>query len=184
MFRLLVLCIPAASLAADVDVSASRTGDSFEVSASAEIVADAAVAWAVLTDYDHFSEFIPGMHSSRVVERNGHALTVDQRGEASMLVFSFPIEVRLAVEETPYETISSHAVSGNFKELSGAYRLETRGPRLLLTYSGRFTPDFDIPYVVGTMVVRHTLEKRFRAMVGEILRRQALSGKGPAESAS
>src|SRR5687767_12749711 len=120
LLRLLILSLPAASLAADVDVSASRTGDSFDVSASAEIDADAILAWEVLTDYDHFSEFIPGMHSSRVVERNGHAIMVDQRGEASMLVFSFPIEVRLTVEETPFETIVSHAVSGNFKELRGA----------------------------------------------------------------
>jgi ribosome-associated toxin RatA of RatAB toxin-antitoxin module len=162
------------ALAADVEVQASRHGDAFEVSANALLDADAGVAWDVLTDYDRLSEFIPGMHSSKLVSREANRAIVDQRGEASLLFFHFPIEVRLAIEEHRPDRIESQAVSGNFRELKGLYRLEAEGERLRLIYHGTFTPDFDIPPLIGTMVVRHTLEQRFGAMVTEILRRQSL----------
>jgi ribosome-associated toxin RatA of RatAB toxin-antitoxin module len=167
------LLVPPSATAAAVDVRATRQGDDFTVAASAAFEADAAVAWAVLTDYDRLSEFIPGMHSSKLVSREGNRAVVDQRGEARMLFFHFPIEVRLEIEEHPPQRIESHAVSGNFRELKGAYRLESDGMKLHLKYEGRFTPDFDIPPLIGTMLVRHTLEQRFGAMVEEILRRQA-----------
>lgn len=170
---LTVCWVPSAATAAGVQVQATRNGDGFEVSASGELDASLEIAWEVLTDYDRLSEFIPGMHSSKVVSREGDRVLVDQRGEAGLLFFHFPIEVRLAIVETRPERIESRAVSGNFKELRGAYRLESEGGRLRLSYEGRFTPDFDIPSFIGTMVVRHTLEQRFGAMLGEIERRQA-----------
>jgi ribosome-associated toxin RatA of RatAB toxin-antitoxin module len=167
--------------AAAIDVKAARQGNTFEVSADAVLQADAAVAWEVLTDYDRLADFIPGMHSSTLVSRDGNRAVVDQRGEASLLFFHFPIEVRLAIEEQPPERIESRAVAGNFRELEGAYRLEADGARLRLQYHGRFTPDFDIPPLIGTMLVRHTLQLRFGAMVEEILRRQAQRMPTPAE---
>jgi hypothetical protein len=37
-----------------------------------------------------------------------------------------------------------------------------------LRYEGTFTPDFGVPPLVGTLLMRSTLEKRFAAMVHEI----------------
>jgi len=82
--------------------------------------------------------------------------------------------VRLEIEEFPYERIISRAIDGNFKEMSGSYTLEARGRRLLLRYTGSLTPEFSVPPLVGTMLVRNTMEKRFDAMVDEIVRRQRL----------
>jgi hypothetical protein len=45
---------------------------------------------------------------------------------------------------------------------------------LLLHYTGSLTPDFSIPPLIGTILVRNTVEKRFGAMVDEIMRRQRL----------
>lgn len=170
---LVFLVLAGDASAADVNVRAERLGDTFEVEANARFRADPEIAWEVLTDYERLPDFIPGMHSSKIVSRAGRHVVVDQRGEARLLFFSFPIEVRLAIEEIPRERIESYATSGNFRELSGAYRLESRDGELHLLYEGRFTPAFDIPPLIGTMVVRHTLEQRFGAMVKEILKRQA-----------
>lgn len=157
---------------ADFDVKAVRNGESFDVEASAEFEAGVVLAWSVLTDYDRLAEFIPGMQQSRVVSRESHAVVVDQSGEASLLFFTFPIQVRLAIEEYPFDRIESRAISGNFRELNGSYRLEVHGTRLMLRYSGRMTPDFAVPPLIGTLLVRNTAGRRFRAMVDEILRRQ------------
>ena len=176
MYRFLwfALAFPALCLPADISVQAARQGDRFEVEAAAEFEAEVALAWEVLTGYDRLSEFIPGMHSSRTVSRSKHSVIVDQSGEARLLFFSIPIQVRLEVEEFPYERIVSRAIEGNFKEMSGSYTLEVRGRRLLLHYTGSLTPDFSIPPLIGTILVRKTVEKRFGAMVDEIMRRQRL----------
>jgi len=165
---LLLLGLPAMGQGAEIAVQVVRHGDSFEVEATADIDAGVGDAWKVLTDYDRLSEFIPGMLESRVVSRDGFSVVVDQRGETSVLFFTYPIRVRLAIEEQPYERIVSTAISGNFKDLTGVYALQARGDGLSLRYEGRFTPDFAYPPLLGTLIVRSTVEKRFGAMVQEI----------------
>ena len=168
MLGLLLLVLPATVQAAEISVHATRHGDSFEVDASAEINADVKDAWKVLTDYGRLAEFIPGMQESRVVSRDGSSVVVDQGGEASFLFLTFPMRVRLAIEERPYERIVSTAIAGNLKELHGVYHLEPRGAKLQLRYEGNFTPDFGFPPLLGTLIVRTTVERRFSAMVREI----------------
>ena len=165
---LLLLVLPATGQAAEISVHATRHGDSFEVEATAEMEVDVMDAWKVLTDYNRLAEFIPGMQESRVVSRDGSSIVVDQRGETSLLFFTFPMRVRLAIEERPYERIVSTAIAGNFKELHGVYHLEPRGAKLQLRYEGKFTPDFGFPPLFGTLIVRTTVERRFSAMVREI----------------
>ena len=134
----------------------------------AEIEADLADAWKVLTDYGRLAEFIPGMQESRLVSRDGLNVVVDQRGDASLLFFTFPMRVRLAIEEFPYDRIVSNAISGDFKEMHGVYHLQTRAGGVQLRYEGKFTPNFGIPPLIGTLLMRSTVAKRFGAMVHEI----------------
>jgi carbon monoxide dehydrogenase subunit G len=185
MCRLLwfALVFPAWCYPADISLQATRHGDRFEVEAAAEFEAEVTLAWEVLTDYDRLAEFIPGMQSSRIVSRSGRNVVVDQSGDARLLFFSFPMQVRLAIEEFPYERIVSRAVEGNIKEMSGAYTLEVQGRSVLLRYTGSLTPGFSIPRLIGTLLVRNTMEKRFGAMVDEIMRRQRLRDL-PAAAAS
>jgi ribosome-associated toxin RatA of RatAB toxin-antitoxin module len=165
---LLLLATPPLGRAADISVHTTRHVDTFEVEAVADIEADVADAWQVLTDYDRLAQFIPGMQESRVVSRNGSSVVVEQRGEARMLFFTLPMQVRLAIEEHPYDWIASRAISGNFKDVQGEYHLEALGAKVRLRYAGRFTPDFGIPPLIGTLLVRKTVARRFAAMVGEI----------------
>jgi ribosome-associated toxin RatA of RatAB toxin-antitoxin module len=176
MYRLLwfALAFPAWCYPADISLQAVRHGERFEVEAVADFEAEVPLAWEVLTDYDRLAEFIPGMQSSRIVSRSHDSVIVDQSGDARLLFFSFPIQVRLEIQEYPYRRIVSRAVDGNFKEMVGAYTLEAAGRRVLLRYSGSLTPAFSIPPLIGTILVRNTMEKRFGAMVDEIVRRQRL----------
>lgn len=157
-------------LAVPAVVEVIRHGDAFEVQASADIEADRWRAWEVLTDYDRLAQFIPGMTSSRVMSRDGNTVVVEQNGEATLLFFRFPMQVRLAIEEYPPDRIESRAVTGSFKSLQGTYFLETHGTLLRLRYAGQFTPDFNVPPLIGTYLVRNILRKRFLAMVEEILK--------------
>jgi hypothetical protein len=131
--------------AADVVVHAVRQGGTFHIEASAEFEGGVEQTWQVLTAYDHLVDFIPGIHASRAVTRDKSRVMIEQKGEAALLFFSFPIEVRLAVEEYPYRRITSRAVAGNFREMHNTDYVEVRQGRIRLLYRGRMTPDLPVP---------------------------------------
>jgi carbon monoxide dehydrogenase subunit G len=168
----LVLHAAVAGAADDLSVDVRRNGRSFAVRAVATVAA--AVVWEVLTDYDNLARFIPGLSSSAVQSRVTNRVLVEQKGEARFLVFSYPIEVRLEVLESPSDSITSREVGGNLKRMTGRYDLESGNGGIVLRYSGELEPDFELPPVIGTLAVRTMVEEQFAAMVGEIERRASL----------
>lgn len=171
LFAALALAAADAS-PAEILLHVVRAGDALEVEASAEFKGTISRAWQVLTAYERYAEFIPDMESSRVVSRDGQQVEVVQKGHARVLFVGFPIDVRLLVTEHPYQRVVSRAVAGNFREMLGTYQLEESKGRVRLHYTGRMTPDFSIPPLVGTLVFRHNIETTFRALVEEIERWQ------------
>jgi carbon monoxide dehydrogenase subunit G len=161
--------------AQEISIEAGREGDFITFTASAELKVDQRIAWQVLSDYDHLAEFIPDMQSSRIVLRTSDGAMVEQKGEFSFLFFHQPIDVVLAVYEEPQRRIIARAVAGNLRDMEGRYELLASGRGVRLSYSGRFTPDFYVPPLIGMPIVRSSMAKRFRAMIAEIVRRDALA---------
>jgi carbon monoxide dehydrogenase subunit G len=164
-----------AAAPADVSIRTAREGDFVTVSASAVMRVDPRIAWAVLSDYDHLARFIPDVKSSRVVSRDGNKLRVEQTGEVGFIFFKQPVAVLLEVHEEPQRRITARGIEGNVKGLESYYELHASGPEVRLDYGGRFDPDFAIPPLIGMPMLRRVIERRFRAMVEEIQRRDALA---------
>lgn len=164
--------------AADIQVVVGRSGEALVVEATAEFRGSLTRTWQVLTSYERYAEFIPDMQVSRIVSRDGHRVEVEQKGQARVLFVGFPIDVRLIVTEYPYERVVSRATAGNYHEMLGTYQLDEAKGRVRLHYAGRMIPDFTVPPLVGTLVFRHNIEATFRALVGEIERRQPQPPKG------
>jgi carbon monoxide dehydrogenase subunit G len=171
---LLALEVALAGAAQDLSVEVKRDGASFDIRAAATVAAPLATVWEVLTDYEHLAGFIPGLSQSTVELRAANRVLVEQKGEARFLVFSFPMEVRLEVLESPSDSITSRAVGGNLKRMRGRYDLKSVDGGILLRYSGEMEPDFELPPVIGTLAVRTMAEEQFAALVAEIERRAAL----------
>ena len=163
-----------ASAADDLWVDVDRNGASFDVRAVATVVAPIATVWQVLTDYDNLASFIPGLSRSAVQARSANRVVVEQKGEARFLVFSYPIEVRLEVLESPTDSITSRAIEGNLKRMRGRYELRNAaGGGIQLKYTGELEPEFGLPPIIGTLAVRTMVEEQFGALVAEIERRAA-----------
>jgi ribosome-associated toxin RatA of RatAB toxin-antitoxin module len=175
---LLLLSSPAP--AADIDevnVEAHREGNAVLINAVARVSADVDTAWTVLTDYDRYAEFIPDLKSSQVLLRQGNTAIVEQKGEAGFFLFHFKVEVTFIAAEAPRTSITSRALSGTFKEMTGLYLVAQEGEILHLTYTGRLVPDFPLPPLIGTAAVRAAVQKHFGALVKEIQRRALLQPK-------
>ena len=174
-----VIVIAAADGACEdrVSVEAHREGEAVIVEARAALHVDLALAWEVLTGYDQYSQFIPDLTSSRVLSRSGDEVIVEQRGQVAFLVFRLPLQVTMSVSERPRTGISSRAIAGTFREMTGNYTLAQAGDDLQLTYSGRMVPRFGLFSLMGTAAVKAAVEKQFGALVREMQARAAMPEK-------
>lgn len=168
-------CAPCLVQAQDLSVRTGRDGDFVTISAWAVMRVDPQVAWTVLSDYDQLAKFIPDMKSSRVLSRHGNVVRVEQKGDVGFLFYKEPVIVVLEVREDPPSRISARGLEGNVKGLETRYELSSSASGVRLDYSGRFDPDFAIPPLIGMPIVNRLIERRFRAMVAEIQRRDALA---------
>jgi ribosome-associated toxin RatA of RatAB toxin-antitoxin module len=157
----------------DIRFTVTREDEVVVTEARVELPVSRELAWSVLTDYERYPEFLTSMREARVVSRGPDGVVVDTRGSLSFLFFTQPIAVRLRISERPPDAIDTVALSGDFRFLKGHYDLEPAGDRLRLSYSGRLQPDFSLPPIFGTSIIRFMLLRNFRELVGEILRRGA-----------
>ena len=85
-------------------------------------------AWQVLTDYDNFAEFLPGVISCEVLESNGDRKVFEQINKVQTFVFSVESRVKIATTESYPEQITFKAVDGDLDKMDGTWRLEPVSP--------------------------------------------------------
>lgn len=137
-------------------------------------------AWAVLTDFEHMAEFIPNLDSSKVLQRTGKLVEVEQKGSASIGLLPIHYESRRQVEFIPYQTIRSQTLSGNGR-LESTMLLTPAGSGTLLTYHATAVPDLPVPVSLVSAYFNDMLEMQFKAMGQEMLRRAQAGNKGADE---
>ena len=131
--------------------------------------------WAVITDYDHATEFISKLEKSVILSRTEQTLLVSQKGTMGFGPFSVPIEMVTEVRLTPYEKIQGRMVSGNIKKNETTTRLIADASGTRVVYHQESIPDVWIPPLIGRALVEFETRARFRQLVDEILRRKALA---------
>jgi ribosome-associated toxin RatA of RatAB toxin-antitoxin module len=159
-------------------VQTSRKGELIQVRAQAHVLAPLTIVWSTLTDYERLPEFVPGMKSSRVLDRKGPTATVAQTGEARFLFFAVPIEVTVESTEQPPHTIEVRRVAGTLRHLQGRYDMQvlsTDPAQVQLRWTGSITPEADLPPLIGQSLMRRMITEQFEGMVREIERRAAAS---------
>lgn len=154
-------------------VEARRDGEAIVLSSRVRLHATREQAWAVLTDYERYPDFVPDLKLSRILARDGPILVLEQEGEAGFVFFHYPVRVRLEVVEQPGERVTARAVQGNFRQMDGVYELADADGTLTFLYRGRLVPDFRLPPLVGLPAVRNATERQLDGLVREIHRRAA-----------
>lgn len=177
---LLVLLRPAVSAglappagAAAVRVDIERRGDAVVIEASTRLKSDAGTAWRVLTDYDRYGDFIPGVISSRVVDRHGTAVTVEQSDDVVLWLLHVPVRVTYAIRECPPNRVQSRASASTLPALESSYVLTPIGFGVRLDYVGRIGPGRVLLGRIEQGVLRRGVVRQFTALADEIERRSA-----------
>ncbi len=159
-------------LVPDGDVNVQRSGGSFTVDTSMFTPVPPALAWAVLTDFDHMGSFIPNLTSSQVLERGDAMLKVAQKGVARYGFFSANFESIREISLSPQREIRAHNVGGNVKRMESVMQLQAEGSGTRLHYHAEVQPGFWFPPLIGPALVRHETAEQFSAMLREMVRRQ------------
>jgi hypothetical protein len=172
----IIIAAETARSAQDVAVDTRLQGNALAISARATVRAPLPLIWHTLTDYEHLAEFIPGMKRSRVLERRGSTAIVEQIGEAGFLIFHYPIAVVVETDEHYPATIGVRVLTGNLRQLDGAYRIETvlgAPDEYVLRWRGIIEPDIPLPLFITAPGLRETVADQFIGMIKEIERRRA-----------
>jgi len=162
-----------------------RQGRRFEAEAAVDIAAEPMTVWRTITDYDALHEFMPGIRTSRVIERNesrnAEQLLVEQRGEFRFLLFRQPLTVRLQITHERRRSAHARAVQFDFGRFSGRaldafegrYELQPKHRSVRLRYQALIVSRLPPPPGIGTAAIRQNLRAQLAAIVGEIGRRRA-----------
>lgn len=159
-------------LVPDSDVRVERSGDSFTVDLTLSAPVPPTQAWAVLTDFDHMSSFVPNLSSSQVVERSDTLLKVAQKGVAHYGLFSANFESIREIGLSPQYEIRAHGVGGNVQRMESVMQLQAEGTGTRLHYHAEVQPGFWFPPLIGPALVRHQTAEQFSALLQEMIRRQ------------
>lgn len=85
----------------------------------------AEVAWEVLTDYDNFENFLPGIASSRLLVREGNQTIFEQVNEVRVAFVSRRSRVRIATNETFPQSIAFQLVDGeDVESVEGSWQID------------------------------------------------------------
>jgi ribosome-associated toxin RatA of RatAB toxin-antitoxin module len=162
------LALPSAG-AAQTEVRVSTGGDRFDVSAESLVAASPALAWQVLTGYEAYPDFVPGLSISRVV--NLAPLRIEQRGRFGVLFFSRNIDVTLEIDERPRSRIFFRSVAGDLRLLETEVDVEAMDNGAVIRYRSRIVPDFWVPPLISAALVRTSVRRKLQAVAMEIERR-------------
>ena len=175
LFVLLALLAQSAA-AATIAISLARHADTVEIKGSAELNADPATAWRVLTDYERYVDFIPDLQGSRVVARNGATVIVAETGNVMLWRLHMPLDVTFEVTEMAPTSLISRVVAGDLRALKSRYVLTPAGNGVRLEYDGKLDSGFALFRAVEQLAVKQNVPRRFQALADEI-ERQSASGR-------
>jgi hypothetical protein len=155
---------------AEARVQVESKGAALQIQAEIDTTADSKTAWAVLTDYDHWTQFIPDLLVSRVISRPGDPLQLEQRGRIPTMP-NFPVVMILQVEETPTKRIRFYRTAGNVQSFAGEWLIEGKPRKVRLVYRAVVMPGFPMPPQVSMDIFRNDAKVRMEAMAQEMARR-------------
>jgi len=165
---LALLAQPVAAATVAIDVTSQ--GDKIEIEASALLHADTQTAWRVLTDYERYVDFIPGLRQCRVLARKGPTVTVEQSGEITLWLLHRPLDVTFEIVEIAPSRLDSRVVAGDLRALTSRYVLTPVGDQVRLQYTGELDSGLALFGPLERFAVRQNVGQRFQALAEQIER--------------
>jgi hypothetical protein len=159
------------ALAAETRVEVARANEGFVIDAILVAPVPLREAWAVLTDFDAMSGFVPDLLSSRVTRRSGTRLQVEQHGVIRLGPFLRDFRAVREIELTPFERVSSHLISGTLRKVDTETRFAPVADGTEVRHHVELSVESWMPDVLIEVYLRQEISQQLTAMVQEMQRR-------------
>jgi hypothetical protein len=166
------LAPPLARAAIDMQISVARRGEVLLVDAVFVAPVSQREAWAVLTDFDAMSRYVPNLDESHVAARNGESLRVEQRGVARWGPLTHSFTMVRDIQLNPIDEVRSNSVGGTMRQVQSLTRLAAVSGGTEVRHHIEFAIDTWMPDVLIEPFLRHEVREQFEAVVAEMLRRR------------
>lgn len=172
---LLVLRGQGSATAATIAINVENHADTITIEASTLLDADVETSWRVLTDYERYVDFIPGLRASRVLTRKGSTVTVEESGQVQLWLLPLTLGVTFEIVERAPTRLDSRVVAGDLRALDSRYLISPVGNGVRLEYAGKLDSGFAWFAPLEQLAVKQNVAHRFQALADEIERRHAQS---------
>ena len=170
---LLTFCCLAGAIEPAIQVAIEQRGDAFALDTIIDFPVPIRTAWDVLTDFDNMVGILSNLTVSKVTERRGNTLRVQQSGVAKFGIFSYSFTSEREVRLDPMNRIQARQLSGNARQFASDLELKRVGNNSQAHYHAEVTPDSGIALTFGGSFIKHEVEEQFAAMAAEMARRKA-----------
>jgi ribosome-associated toxin RatA of RatAB toxin-antitoxin module len=171
------VALPGARLTAAADpapspeVTVRETRGTYSVTARFEVPQSAAVALAVLSDYEQIPRFMPGVRTSVVRERTPERVMVEQEAVSQFMMFSKTVHLLLDVTEDR-DTIRFVDRSGkSFSSYEGSWQAVQKDGGTTITYELTARPAFDVPEFILKRLLKRDSAQMINCLRREIAAR-------------
>jgi ribosome-associated toxin RatA of RatAB toxin-antitoxin module len=130
------LCAAGPAAAAEMQTQVRQQGNLLLVDGWLSVGVEPPLAWQVLTDYEQFPNFVPGIRVNRILASKGPHKLVEQQGEMQAGSLRMAYGGQMQIEEAPGQGLQIRFLTGLFKDLEGEWRIDARKP-LRLSYQMR-----------------------------------------------
>jgi len=138
------------------------------------------IAWAVLTDYENFTKFLPNVVSSKVLETTGNRKVIEQEDVRQVFLLRVRSRVRSTITETNNQRIEFRRIAGDVPKLEGYWTIEPVAPfkgakatQVLITQVVTVQPGSGVPTGTFYNIFKNALNDNLAAIAQEAKRRSA-----------
>lgn len=132
-------------------------------------------AWSVLTDYEHFQDFLPNVVSSKIILNQGDRKIFEQVNVVDLWLFSEEFTVQIEARETKPQSVKFQQFEGDLKKLNGTWQIkQLEENQILVTHTVTVEPESNTekPFFYG--VYESSLEDTVKAIAQEITKRSGI----------
>jgi hypothetical protein len=169
---LLLPALPWPAAAIEMQVTVQRRDEVVVIDARLLAPVSPPEAWAVLTDFNAMSGFVPNLDASLVTARDGERLRVEQRGVARWGPFARSFTTVREVELEPMTLVRSRSVGGSLGAVTSQTHFEAAVGGTEVRHHIEWRLDTWLPDFVVEPLLRHEVREQFEAVVGEMVRRR------------
>lgn len=131
-------------------------------------------AWNVVTDYNHFKDFLPGVVSSHILAAQGNRIVFEQINVVKLLLFSQKSRLVVIADKQYPRQIDFRLKEGEIKSLNGIWKLDAiSSSQVLITQDVSFDPGNSAPRGLAFNIYKNALVASLKAIRQETERRFA-----------